>query len=36
MLAKKHQWIDRLVWSETQWIDYVSSKNVKTIFLNKR
>ena len=29
-VGKKHQWIDRLVWSETQWIDYVSSKNVKT------
>ena len=29
-VGKKHQWEDRLVWSETQWIDYVSSKNVKT------
>ena len=29
-VGKKHQWVDRLVWSETQWIDYVSSKNVKT------
>ena len=29
-IGKKHQWVDRLVWSETQWIDYVSSKNVKT------
>ena len=29
-IGKKHKWIDRLVWSETQWIDYVSNKNVKT------
>ena len=29
-VGKKHQWVDRLIWSETQWIDYVSSKNVKT------
>ena len=29
-IGKKHKWIDRLVWTEAQWIDYVSSKNVKT------
>jgi GNAT superfamily N-acetyltransferase len=29
-IGKKHKWIDRLVWTETQWIDYVSNKNVKT------
>ena len=29
-VGKKHHWKDRLVWSETQWVDYVSSKNVKT------
>ena len=29
-IGKKHKWIDRLVWSETQWIDYVSSEKVKT------
>jgi len=35
-IGKKYQWVDRLVWSETQWIDYVSSKNVKTyIFKHK-
>ena len=27
-IGKKHKWIDRLVWTETQWIDYVSNKNV--------
>ena len=29
-VGKKHQWVDRLIWTDTQWIDYVSSKNVKT------
>ena len=29
-IGKKHKWIDRLVWVDTQWIDYVSNKNVKT------
>ncbi len=35
-VGKKHQWVDRLIWSETQWIDYVSSKKLKTyIFRHK-
>ena len=29
-IGKKHKWIDRLVWADTQWIDYVSSEKVKT------
>ena len=29
-IGKKHNWIDRLVWTENQWIDYVSSEKVKT------
>jgi GNAT superfamily N-acetyltransferase len=32
-IGKKHKWIDRLIWTETQWIDYVSNKNVKTYVL---
>ena len=32
-IGKKHRWIDRLVWSEKQWIEYVSDKNVKTYVL---
>ena len=36
-VGKKHQWVDRLIWSETQWVDYVSSKKVKTfIFKHKK
>ena len=35
-IGKKHKWIDRLVWTETQWIDYVSSEKVETyIFKHK-
>ena len=29
-IGKKHKWVDRLTWSEEKWINYVSSKNVKT------
>ena len=29
-IGKKHKWKDRLVWTETQWIDYVGNKNVIT------
>ena len=32
-IGKKHKWVDRLIWTEHQWIDYVSSKNVKTYVL---
>ena len=34
-IGKDHQWVDRLVWSEKEWIDYVSSKKVKTYILKK-
>ena len=26
-IGKKHKWIDRLIWTEEQWIKYVSNKN---------
>ena len=32
-IGKKHKWIDRLVWTEAQWIDYVSNKKVSTYIL---
>ena len=32
-IGKKHKWTDRLVWTEAQWIEYVSSKKVKTYIL---
>ena len=35
-VGKKHNWVDRLVWSEKQWIEYTSDKKVKTFVLKKR
>ncbi|MBD1139440.1 GNAT family N-acetyltransferase [Pelagibacterales bacterium SAG-MED46] len=29
-IGQKHQWVDRLVWRESQWIDYVSNDKIKT------
>ena len=35
-IGKKHQWIDRLAWSDSHWIDYVSNEKVKTYVLKNR
>ena len=32
-IGKKHHWVDRLSWSDKQWIDYVSDKKVITYVL---
>ena len=32
-IGKNHKWVDRLIWTEAQWIDYVSNKKVKTYIL---
>ena len=32
-IGKKHRWVDRLVWMESQWIDYISNEKVKTYVL---
>ena len=29
-IGKKHNWIDRLSWSEEKWIEYVSNENVRS------
>ena len=34
-VGKNHHWIDRLVWTDKQWIEYVSDKKVKTYILKK-
>ena len=34
-VGKKHHWVDRLVWTEKQWAEYTSSKNVKTFILKQ-
>ena len=35
-IGKKHRWVDRLIWSDRQWIDYVSNSKVKTYVLKKK
>ena len=32
-IGKDHNWVDRLVWTDKQWINYVSDKKVKTYIL---
>jgi len=32
-IGKKHRWTDRLVWSDNDWIKYVSNKKVETYIL---
>ena len=35
-IGKKHHWIDRLVWTDKQWIDYTIDKKVRTYVLKKK
>ena len=35
-IGKKHKWTDRLVWTESQWIDYVSNLKVETYIFKHR
>ena len=34
-IGKKHQWIDRLVWQDKDWIKYISNENLKTYILKQ-
>ena len=34
-IGKKHQWVDRLSWTDQQWISYTSDKKLKTYVLKK-
>tara|TARA_X000001036_G_scaffold377420_1_gene367227 strand:- start:77 stop:580 length:504 start_codon:yes stop_codon:yes gene_type:complete len=35
-IGKKHYWVDRLIWTDKQWIDYTDDKKVKTFVLKKQ
>tara|TARA_S200000501_G_scaffold368575_1_gene406625 strand:+ start:1994 stop:2494 length:501 start_codon:yes stop_codon:yes gene_type:complete len=35
-IGKSHQWADRLIWTDQDWINYVSNKNVKTYILKEK
>ncbi len=34
-IGKNHHWVDRLIWTEKQWFDYISDEKVKTYILKK-
>ena len=34
-IGKDHHWVDRLVWSEKEWINYVCNEKVSTYILKK-
>ena len=34
-VGKKHNWIDRLIWTEKNWIQYTTDEKVKTYVLKK-
>ena len=34
-VGKKHHWIDRLIWNEKEWINYVSDDKVKNLRFKK-
>ena len=35
-VGKKHHWVDRLIWTEKQWIEYTSDEKVKTYVLKNK
>ena len=35
-IGKDHHWVDRLVWTDKQWIEYTSDKKVKTYIIKKK
>ena len=34
-IGKEHRWTDRLVWTDKQWVEYISDRRVKTYTLKK-
>ena len=34
-VGKKHNWVDRLIWTEKQWIKYTCDEKVETYILKK-
>ena len=35
-IGKNHRWVDRLIWSDEKWINYVSNEKVKSYVLKKK
>ena len=34
-VGKKHNWVDRLVWTDENWTEYTTDKKVKTFIIKK-
>ena len=34
-IGKKHRWVDRLSWSNNQWVKYVNDSKVRTFILRE-
>ena len=35
-IGKNHNWIDRLIWTEKQWVEFTTNKHIKTYVLTKK
>ena len=35
-VGNKHHWVDRLIWTEKKWIEYVTDEKVKTYILKNK
>ena len=35
-IGKKHRWVDRLIWNDKKWTDYINSPNVSTYILKNK
>ena len=35
-IGKSHSWVDRLTWTDKQWINYTSDRSVRTFVLKKK
>ena len=35
-IGKSHHWVDRLIWTDKQWMNYTSDSSVKTFVLRKK
>ena len=34
-IGKRHQWVDRLIWQDKDWLKYISNENLRTYILKK-
>ena len=35
-VGKKHNWVDRLVWTDKNWTEYTTDNKVKTFIIKKK